>query len=197
VQPPAAALDLVLVVLGDGDTDLWDLVLLVAVHDTEVPGAGQIITAVAAALGEPVAAIIGVIGPRQMRPRRPGLFAPRPFRPIPAALTLLRRRGLARLIIARGRVRGVLRVARQQMLQPGQPGGEGLVGLHQPRDLHGLRGDLPRLTPHHDDQLITRHLLRLDHPKIKPHTRRSPRDRHDYIANRRRPPRSPAGHKRG
>ena len=145
VQPPAAALDLVLVVLGDGDGDLRDLVLLVAVHDTEVPGAGQIITAVAAALGEPVAALIGVIGPRQMRPRRPGLLAPRPLRPTPAALTLLRRRGLARVIIARGRVRGVPRVARQQMLQPGQPAPSASLASISSAICTGLRGDLPVL----------------------------------------------------
>jgi hypothetical protein len=36
VQPPAAALHLVLVVLGNRDGDLWDLVLLVAVHDEPV-----------------------------------------------------------------------------------------------------------------------------------------------------------------
>jgi hypothetical protein len=99
---------------------------------------------VAAAFGEPVAALIRVIGPRQMRPRRPGLLAPCPRRPAPAPL-LIRRRRLARIIIARGRVRGVRRVARQQMLQPGQPDREGLVGLHQLRDLHGLRTDLSGL----------------------------------------------------
>jgi hypothetical protein len=44
------------------------------------------------------------------------------------------------------------------MLQPGQPGGERLVGLHQLRDLPGLRADLPGLAPHHDDQLVARHL---------------------------------------
>lgn len=70
-----------LVVLGDGDLYLRDLVLLVAVDDTEVPGSGQVVAAVAAALREPVALIVGVIGPRQMRPRRPGLLAPCPGRP--------------------------------------------------------------------------------------------------------------------
>jgi hypothetical protein len=59
---PATALDPVLVVLGHGDRDLRDLVLLVAVHDTEVPGAVEV-PAVAAAFGEPVAALIRVIGP--------------------------------------------------------------------------------------------------------------------------------------
>jgi hypothetical protein len=60
------------------------------------------------------------------------------------------------------------------MLDLGQPGGEGLVGLHQLRDLHGLRADLPGLAPHHDDQLIARHLLRLEHRKIEPHPDQSP-----------------------
>ena len=94
MQLPAAALDLVLVVLGDLHGDPRDLVLLVAVHDPQIPGAAQIITAVAAAFGEPVAALIGVIGPRQMRPRRPGLLAPRPLRPTRAALALSGAAGL-------------------------------------------------------------------------------------------------------
>ena len=131
---PQPHCDLVLVVLGDLHRDLRDLVLLVAVHDPQIPGVTQIITALAAALGEPVAAVIGVVGPGQVRPRRPGLLAPRPLRPTLAALVLLRRCGLARIIIARGRARGVPRVTRQQMLQPGQLAGQGLVGLHQLRD---------------------------------------------------------------
>src|SRR4051795_2007567 len=53
------------------------------------------------------------------------------------------------------------------MLQPGQPVGERLVGLHQLRDLRGL-------APHHDDQLVARHLLRLEHRKIEPHPDQSP-----------------------
>jgi hypothetical protein len=98
VAAPAAALDLVLVVLGDGDGDLRDLVLLVAVHDPQVPGAVEVPAAVAAAFGEPVAALGGVIGPGQMRPRRPALLAPRPLGPTPTTL-LVRWRGLARIII--------------------------------------------------------------------------------------------------
>jgi hypothetical protein len=66
VELPAAAFHLVLVVLRDLHTDLRDLVLLVAVHDPQIPGTTQIVTALAAALGEPVAAVIGVLGPRQM-----------------------------------------------------------------------------------------------------------------------------------
>jgi hypothetical protein len=194
VECPAAALHLVLVVLGDLDRDLRDLVLLVAVHDPQIPGAAQIITALAAAFGEPVAPIIGVVGPRQMRPRRAGLLAPAPLRPTPAALFLLRRRGLARIIVFRRWVRGVPRVARQEVLQLGQPGGEGLVGLHQLRDLPSLSEDLPGLAPHHDNQLVARHLLRCGHRKITPHTNRSQRDRHAHVANRHHPPCPPAGH---
>ena len=147
--------------------------LLIAVDHTEITCATQVVAAVAAALGEPVQLFIGVIGPGQMRAWRPGLLAPFPRRSTPAA-PLLRRYGLARIVVARGRTRGVPRVPRQQMLQPRQPARERLVGLHQLRDLHGLRADLHGLAAHHDDQLVARQLLRLDHRKIKPHISRSP-----------------------
>src|SRR5215213_8861178 len=58
-----------LVLLGYGVGDLRDLVLLITVHNTEVPGSGEIITTVTAAFGKPVTALVGVIGPRQGRPR--------------------------------------------------------------------------------------------------------------------------------
>ena len=153
--------------------DLRDLVLLIAVDHAEIARVGQVVAAVAATFGEPIPLRVRGVGPRQMRPRRPGLLAPRPLGPTPTTL-LVRRRGLARIIIFRGRVRGVPRVARQQMLQPGQPAGERLVGLHQLRDLHGLRADLPGLAPHHDDQLVARQLLRHGHQKIEPHPDQSP-----------------------
>ena len=62
-----------------------------------------------------------------------------------------------------------------------------LVELHQLRELPGHLRDLPilrreplGLPRHHDDQLIARHLLRRRHPKIQPHPRRSPNDRHAH-----------------
>jgi len=190
VHRPAAALHLVLVVLNDPHADLWDLVLLVAVDHPQIPGAGQIVPAPVGARGEPVQQIIGSLGPPQMRTWRPGLLALGPRRPAPAAL-LLRRRGLARVVVFRRRARGVPRVTRQQMLHAGQLGGQGLVGLHQLRELPSLRGDLPilrgelpSLTPHDNDQLVARHLLRHRHPKIKAHTSRSHRDRHAHITKR-------------
>lgn len=70
------------------------------------------------------------------------------------------------------------------MLQPGQLPGQGLVGLHQLRELPGHHGDLPGLAPHHDDQLIARHLLQPGHPKIKPHTSQSHRNRHADTTDR-------------
>ena len=76
-----------LVVLGDGDRDLRDLMLLVAVHDTEIVCPGQVLTAVAAALGEPVATLFGVIGPGQMRARRAGLPRDRFGPPRPRCLS--------------------------------------------------------------------------------------------------------------
>ncbi|HET9118677.1 MAG TPA: hypothetical protein VFN75_11490, partial [Pseudonocardiaceae bacterium] len=57
------------------------------------------------------------------------------------------------------------------MLQLGQLPGQGLVRLHELRDLPGLARN-------NDDQLVPRHLLRLAHPKIKPQTSPSPGDRH-------------------
>ncbi|MGH3567478.1 MAG: hypothetical protein ACRDRH_15875 [Pseudonocardia sp.] len=78
------------------------------------------------------------------------------------------------------------------MLQPRQLARERLVGLQQLHELPRPRGDLlvlrsdPAdqhghllgLAAHHDNQLVARHLLQLGHRTIKPHTRRSPRDRH-------------------
>src|SRR3954452_14651748 len=53
------------------------------------------------------------------------------------------------------------------MLQPGHPVGERLVDLYQLRDLRAL-------APHHDDQLVARHPLRLEHRKVEPHPDQSP-----------------------
>jgi hypothetical protein len=78
-----------------------------------------------------------------MRPRSAGLLAPRPLGPTLVAFVLLRRCGLARIIVFRRRVRGVPQVAGQQVLQPGQLPRQRLVGLHQLRELPGHRGDLP------------------------------------------------------
>ena len=78
------------------------------------------------------------------------------------------------------------------MLQPGQLRGQGLVGLHQlrelpghPRDLPiprrelpGLLGQLPGLAVHDDEQLVARHRLRPGHRKIEPQTSRSIAQRH-------------------
>ena len=166
VHPAAPAAHLVLVVLGHPHGHLRDLMGLVAVDHPQIPGRGQVVPAVTAAVGEPVLVLIGVLGPPQVRPRRPALLALGPRRPDPAAF-LLHRRGLARITVARGRTRRVPRVTREQMLHPGQLGGLGLVGLHQLRDLPGHRADLPGLAAHEHDQLLARHLLRHRHPKIQ------------------------------
>ncbi len=71
VDLPAAALDPVLVLLGDRDPDLRDLVLLGAVDHSQITGPGQVVPAVTAALGEPVTVITRVAGPPQMRSRHP------------------------------------------------------------------------------------------------------------------------------
>jgi hypothetical protein len=57
------------------------------------------------------------------------------------------------------------------MLQPGQLRRQRFVGLLQLRQL-------ARLGPHHDEQLVARHLLRRGHPKIKPRLSQSPDERH-------------------
>jgi len=139
-------------------------VLLVAVHHTKVPAQGHVAAAVTAALREPVQAQLRALDPAQVRARRAGLLAPPPFRAAPAALVLRRRP--ARVVVARGRARGVPRVPRQQMLQPGQLAGQGLVGLQQLRELPSLPADLPGLIAHDDDQLFARELLRDRHTKI-------------------------------
>ncbi len=66
VDLPAAALHLVLLVLGDLHRDLGDLVLLVAVNDSEIPGATQIGTAATGALREPLRHLIRGVGPGQV-----------------------------------------------------------------------------------------------------------------------------------
>jgi len=76
VYRAAPAHHLVLVVLGDPRADLGNLVLLIAVHDPQTPGGGQVGAAVAAAGREPVLALVRVIGPGQMRSRCPRLLAP-------------------------------------------------------------------------------------------------------------------------
>ena len=78
------------------------------------------------------------------------------------------------------------------MLQPGQLGGQGLVGLHQIRQLPGhardlpiprrkllgLLGQLPGLAVHDEEQLVARHRLRPGHRKIEPQASRSIPQRH-------------------
>jgi hypothetical protein len=67
-----------LVVLGDPHADLRDLVGLVAVGHAQIDRASRLGAASAAALGEPVKALVGGLGPGQMRPQSAGLLAPRP-----------------------------------------------------------------------------------------------------------------------
>ncbi|MGH3932647.1 MAG: hypothetical protein ACRDTF_22040 [Pseudonocardiaceae bacterium] len=101
----------VLVVLGDLHADLRDLMLLIAVHDPQIPRAGQVITTLTVALREPVGLLIRTIGPGQVRSRRAGLLALGPLGPITATPLALRRWRCARILITRGRARRVLAVA--------------------------------------------------------------------------------------
>src|SRR5690606_17141346 len=89
-------------------------------------------------------------------PPYPTLFRAPPTRP------LRPRRTPPRTVTARRRHRRVTRVTRQQMLQPGQPARQLLVGPLQLRDPLGL-------DPNQRDQILAGHLLRLGHSKIKPH----------------------------
>ena len=162
----AAAQHLMLVVLGDPHRDRGDLVLLVAVHDPQIRRGGQLGAAPAPPLREPVHLFGRVVGPGQMRPRRPGLLAPLAPRPGPAFR--LHRRRLARIVVARGRHRRVGAVAREQMLEPGQPRRGFRVGRSQFGDPRVLLGDPRRLLADERDQLLTRHLLGRGHFQITP-----------------------------
>ena len=81
VHRAAAAAHRMLVVLGDRDADLRDLMLLVAVHHPQVGGIGQIVPALAAPLREPILLVIGPVHPGEVRPRGSRLLTLAPLRP--------------------------------------------------------------------------------------------------------------------
>jgi hypothetical protein len=162
MDPAAPAAHPVLVILGELDRHHRDLVLLIALDDPQVQGIREIMTTLAPALGKPIPTLIRDLSPRQIRPQRPRLLTPGPHRPLTTALRLLRRRCPTQLTVLRRRARGVRAIPREQMLHPRQPARQRLVRFPQLRDL-------PSLTPHQHNQLITRHLLRDNHPKIKLH----------------------------
>jgi hypothetical protein len=157
-QRTAAAAHRMLVILGDFHRDLRDLMLLVAVHHPQVRGIGQIVSALAKTLRESILLVIGLVQPGEVRARRSGLLAFGPLRPTTPLLH--RRRRPARITVHGRRHRGVARVAREQVLNPGQPRGE--LGVHRPQ-----RSDLLGLLTDEREQLLTRHRLGLKHPKIK------------------------------
>ena len=68
--------------------DLRDLVLLVAVDDSQIGRRGQVLAALAGPVREPVGCSFGVVGPRQVEPRRPGLLPPLAFGSPPRRLDL-------------------------------------------------------------------------------------------------------------
>jgi len=138
-QRTAAAAHRMLVILGDFHRDLRDLMLLVAVHHPQVGGIGQIVSALAKTLRESILLVIGLVQPGEVRARRSGLLAFGPLRPTTPLLH--RRRRPARITVPGRRHRGVARVAREQVLNPGQPRGE--LGVHRPQrgDLRGLLTD--------------------------------------------------------
>ena len=153
--------------------------LLVALSHPQIRGLTEIVTTLAPALGEPVSVLIRDLSPGQVRPRRPRLLTPPPRRTLTTTPGLLRQRPTQVIVLGR-RARGVHAVPGKQMLHPRQPARQSLVRLHQLRDLPGLRTDLHILTPHEHDQLIARHLLRDNHPKIELHPNPSSVDRHTH-----------------
>ena len=167
----APAAHLVQVVLGDRDHHRRDLVFLVAVDHTQIGRPGQARAAPATTGREQLPPLVRRVGELQPGTGRAGLLTPRPHRPTPRSHRLLRRRRLTRIVITRRRAGGVTRVPRQQVLHPRQLRRQRLVRRPQLLDL------LP-LGPHHDEQLVTGHLLERGHPKIKPHPGRSPDQRH-------------------
>ncbi len=176
VDSPAGTGHRMLVVLRNGHRHQRDLVLLVAVHDPQVGSFGQVRPATAGPLGVTVLVVVEFVlfAPAQRGSRRTGLLALRPpgrLRP-----ALLARRRPARTVVLRGRHRGVVTVAREQMLQLRQF----LQCLLQPLtdvcelgghhgDLGILAGDHLGLVPRERDQSLTRHRLRIWHTMIQPH----------------------------
>jgi hypothetical protein len=76
VEPAAATTHLMLVVLRDTHADLRDLMLLIAIHDPQIPRPGQIMAACAPPLRKPVYLAIRSLHPGKVRTRRVGLLAP-------------------------------------------------------------------------------------------------------------------------
>jgi hypothetical protein len=117
VHRAAAAAHRMLVILGDFDTDLRDLMLLVTIHHPKVGGIGQIVPALAVTLREPILLVIGPLDPGEVRSRRSRLLALGPLGPTTA---LPRRRGrLAGIVVPGRRHGGVARVAGEHVLNPG------------------------------------------------------------------------------
>ena len=178
VQPAAATAHLVLVVLGDLDTDPRDLVLLIAIHHPQIGGIGQLIATLTAALRVAVQLLVRVVHPCQVRSRRTRLLASLAFRPASPARRLRGRGCAAGIVVLGRRQRGIGRVATQKVLERGQLRRQPLIGRHQVRDLRGQRRDLG--VPEHEErgELLARRLLRDSHPKIKLRPRRPARDQH-------------------
>jgi hypothetical protein len=150
--------------------------LLKPIYHPQIGRTGQVSAAGAQAFRESIPRPVRSIRPGQIRPRRRWLLAFLALGPATPRIRLLRRRwGLARIVILRRRAGRVLTVTRQQMLHPGQPLRQRLVGLHQLRDLPGhprdlpIQGSDPRIPlTHKPDQLITRQLLQHRHRKTNP-----------------------------
>jgi hypothetical protein len=69
---PAPTAHAVLVILGNPDPDLGDLMLLITIHHAQINRIGQINTTAAIALRKSIDLIIRHLGPGQIRTRRPG-----------------------------------------------------------------------------------------------------------------------------
>ncbi len=91
---------LMLVILRDAHAQLWDLVLLIAIHHTKIGGLSQIIAALAAPRRVPVHLVIRLLDPGQVRARSTGLLAWLAFRSAALSFRLDQRRPPSRDVLA-------------------------------------------------------------------------------------------------
>ena len=133
MEPAAAAPHLMLVILRDAHAQRGDLVLLVAIHHTEIGGLSQIITALAAPRRVPVHLIIRLLNPGRVRARSTRLLTRLAFRSAALSGRLDRRWPASRIIVFGRWQGGVPGVA----TKAGAPAGPASLPAH--RSSHSAR----------------------------------------------------------